>query len=357
MDNLQTNLARIGDTAGKNVQITGTGVDIKDGEKTLASYGETSTIGKTDGNHIAISDDSIKAKNGDVESFKISLTPDRPIAGYDIVFDGSTVAQRVQNSETITMICQLGEDAISVAEALLMHKSIGGTDLIIDNSKNWIKYALNTDSVTITIDGSDAEAKAVQWEKFSMLVIIYVPVRQYTSSIECDNLTAIGNLKVGNRIYANVAELEGVHVGSDLYIGKYVGNDRTIIEYLDESGKRADLIQVRKGTGALELNTGKVWFHPRWWRCGNIVQMEVGTKCAEEVASGANIAEGFVTGVPKPITKSGVRAVSYYGNNANISYLSSSDGTFIARNCGSDTLAKDSNAIGTFTYITDGTMI
>ena len=356
MDNLQTNLARIGDIAGKNVQLTGAGVEIKDGEKTLSSYGDTTTIGTEDGNHIVISNDSIQAKNGDAESLKISLTPDRPTASYAVDFDGSTVAQRVQNSETITIICQLGEDAISVNRAFLMHGSTTGTNLIIDNTKNWIQYVLNTNSVTITIDGRDTEAKAVQWEKFFQLIIRYIPVRQYTSSMECDNLTAIGNLKVGKRIDAIVAELESVHVGSDVFIGKNLGSERSVIEYLDESGKRANLIQVVEGTGFLELTTGKVEFHPRWWRCGNIVQMEVGTKCTGEVASGANIAVGFVTGVPKPITKSGVRAVSYYGNNANIYYMGS-DGTFSARNAGADSLLKDNNCIGGFTYITDGTMI
>lgn len=356
MDNLQTNLARIGDIAGKNVQITGAGVEIKDGEKTLSSYGDITTIGTEDGNHIVISNESIQAKNGDAESLKISLTPDRPTAAYAVDFDGSTVAQRVQNSETITIICQLGEDAISVNRAFLMHGSTTGTNLIIDNTKNWIQYVLNTNSVTITIDGRDTEAKAVQWEKFFQLIIRYIPVRQYTSSIECDNLTAIGNLKVGKRIDAIVAELESVHVGSDVFIGKYLGSERSVIEYLDESGKRANLIQVVEGTGFLELTTGKVEFHPRWWRCGNIVQMEVGTKCTGEVASGANIAVGFVTGVPKPITKSGVRAVSYYGNNANISYMGS-DGTFYARNAGADALKKDNDCIGGFTYITDGTMV
>lgn len=339
-----------------NVLITEKDVQIRNGQKTVASYGDATIIGTEDGNHIVISDDSIKAKNGDAESLKISLTPDRPIVGYGVDFDGSTVAQRVQNSETITIICQLGEDAISVDIAFLMHESIGGTDLIIDNSKNWIQYVFNTNSVTITIDGSDTEAKAVQWEKFFRLIIRYVPVRQYTSSVECDNLTAVGNLKVGNRIYANVAELDGVYVGSDVRIGRNVGDDRSVIEYRDESGKRADLIHVINGTGFLELDTGKVEFHPRWWRCGNIVQMEVGVKCAREVASGANIAAGFVTGVPKPITKSGVRAVSYYGNNANISHLGS-DGTFYARNAGADALKKDNDCIGGFTYITDGTMI
>lgn len=341
-----------------NVLITEKDVQIRNGQKTVASYGDTTIIGTEDGNHIIISDDSIQAKNGNAESLKISLTPDRPFAAYGVDFDGSTVAQRVQNSEIITIICPLGEDAISVDSAFLEHESVSGTDLIIDNSKNWIQYVLNTNSVTVTIDGSDTEAKAVQWGKFFWLFIRYVPVRQYTSSIECDNLTAVGDIKVGKRINANVADLEGVHVGSDLYIGKYMGaDDRTVIEYRDESGKRANLIQVTKGDGFLELDTGKVEFHPRWWRCGNIVQMEVGVKCAGEVASGANIAAGFVTGVPKPINKSGVRAVSYYGNNANISYLSSSDGTFYARNAGADSLKKDNNCIGVFTYITDGTMV
>ena len=339
-----------------NVLITEQDVQIRNGQKTVASYGKSSIIGTEDGNHIIISDDSIQAKNGDAESFKITLTPDRPIAVYGINFDGSTVAQRVQNSETITITCQLGEDAISVDSAFLMHESTTGTALDIDNSKNWIQYVLNTNSVTVTIDGSDTEAKAVQWEKFWQLVIRYIPVRQYTSGIECDNLTAIGNLKVGNRINANAAELNYVYVGSDVYIGKNVANGRTVIEYLDESGKRANLTQVIKGDGFLELDTGKVEFHPRWWRCGNIVQMEVGVKCAGEVASGANIAVGFVTGVPKPITKSGVRAVSYYGNNANISYLSPT-GDFYARNAGADSLKKDNDCIGVFTYITDGTLV
>lgn len=346
----------IGATDGKNVRVSGTGVEIRDGEKTLSSYGDITTIGTEDGNHIIISDDFIQAKNGDAESLKISLTPDRPTAAYSVDFDGSTVAQRVQNSETITIICQLGEDAISVDRAFLKHESTTGTSLTIDNTKNWIQYVLNTNSVTITIDGRDTEAKAVQWEKFFQLIIRYIPVRQYTSSMECDNLTAIGNLKVGNRIDASVAELESVHVGSDVFIGKYLGSERSVIEYLDESGKRANLIQVVEGTGFLELTTGKVEFHPRWWRCGNIVQMEVGTKCTGEVASGANIAVGFVTGVPKPITKSGVRSVSYYGNNANISYMGS-DGTFYARNAGADALKKDNDCIGGFTYITDGTMV
>lgn len=115
-------------------------------------------------------------------------------------------------------------------------------------------------------------------------------------------------------------------------------------------------MNIQRGAGKITLTTGAVGFQPRWYRCGNIVQMEVSTKCAGEVASGANIAAGKITRVPKPITESGVRAVSYYGNNANISYMGS-DGTFYARNAGADALKKNNDCIGGFTYITDGTML
>ena len=115
-------------------------------------------------------------------------------------------------------------------------------------------------------------------------------------------------------------------------------------------------MNIQSGTGKITLTTGAVEYQPRWWRYGSIVQMEVATKCTGAVASGANIAAGKITGVPAPITKSGVRAVSYYGNNSNISYMGS-DGTFYARNAGADALAKGNDCIGGFTYITDGTML
>lgn len=124
----------------------------------------------------------------------------------------------------------------------------------------------------------------------------------------------------------------------------------------DDSGGGISFTKITSGTGKLTLTTGAVAYQPRWWRCGNLVQMEVSTKCTGAVASGANIAAGKITGVPEPITGSGVRAVSYYGNNANISYMGS-NGTFYARNAGSDALAKGNDCIGGFTYITTGKII
>ena len=138
----------------------------------------------------------------------------------------------------------------------------------------------------------------------------------------------------------------------------YVGAMQIDANKISAENISADNItmNIQRGAGKITLTTGAVGFQPRWYRSGNIVQMEVSTKCAGEVASGANIAAGKITGVPKPITESGVRAVSYYGNNSNISYMGS-DGTFYARNAGADALKKNNDCIGGFTYITDGTML
>lgn len=337
-----------------NVLITEKDVQIRKGKKVVASYGETTIIGSKDGNHMSISPYEVQIKSGGAEIFNIQTVCGSLVNAYRAEFDGPAVAQKVQNSETYTMACPLGEEAIEVTKVAIFNKHTGETDydIHVDNSKSWIRYELNTDSVTITIDGSNAEAKTVPWANYYVIIINYVPLKQYDSTVECDNLSARRNLSAVKNISSESADVSGMLTTGAIYVEGIRGS----IAYQDGAGNRADLLRVTSGTGTITLTTGAVSFQPRWWRCGNIVQMEVGTKCTGAVASGANIAAGKITGVPAPITESGVRAVSYYGNNANISYMGS-DGTFYARNAGADALAKNNDCIGGFTYITDGTRL
>lgn len=154
---------------------------------------------------------------------------------------------------------------------------------------------------------------------------------------------------LGNGYFGNTLNVE-----QDIR-AMYVGTAQVDANNISAENISANNItmNIQRGAGKITLTTGAVGFQPRWYRCGDIVQMEVSTKCAGEVASGANIAAGKITGVPKPITESGVRAVSYYGNNANVSFVAQ-DGGFTVRNCGNDALAKGNDAVGIFTYITDG---
>ena len=84
--------------------------------------------------------------------------------------------------------------------------------------------------------------------------------------------------------------------------------------------------------------------------------MEFGVATTGAVNPGKNLATGTITRIPRPVTTKGLRAVSYYGNNANVLFVSQ-EGNFTVRNCGSDALAKGNDAIGIFTYITDGIML
>lgn len=122
----------------------------------------------------------------------------------------------------------------------------------------------------------------------------------------------------------------------------------------DDSGGGISFTKITSGTGTATATTGTVTMEPQWWRCGNLVQLEFSVAATAAVNPGKNIATGTITGIPRPVTTTGLRAVSYYGNNANVSYVSQ-DGSFTVRNCGSDALAKGNDAIGIFTYITDGT--
>lgn len=124
----------------------------------------------------------------------------------------------------------------------------------------------------------------------------------------------------------------------------------------DDSGGGISFTKITSGTGTAKATTGSVCIQPNWWRCGNLVQMEFGVETTGAVNSGKNLATGTITGIPRPVTTYGLRAVSYYGNNANVLFVSQ-EGNFTVRNCGSDALAKGNNAIGIFTYITDGSIL
>ena len=120
----------------------------------------------------------------------------------------------------------------------------------------------------------------------------------------------------------------------------------------DDSGGGISFTKITSGTGTAKATTGSVSIQPNWWRCGNLVQLEFGVAATAAVNPGKNLATGTIKGIPRPITTKGIRAVSYYGNNANVLFISS-DGGFTVRNCGNDALAKGNDAIGIFTYITD----
>ena len=115
-------------------------------------------------------------------------------------------------------------------------------------------------------------------------------------------------------------------------------------------------LQYSSGTGSISFTKGAMVSGSRltYVKKGWVVQTSGNVKATAAVASGANLAEGTVTGIPKPVGV--VQTVTYYGNNAVVSQLTAA-GILTARNCGADALASGNDAGLRWVYITDGTML
>lgn len=336
MDNLQTNLARVGDPAGKNVQITGAGVEIKDGEKTLASYGEIIQIGNKRGNMILISAEDFKIQNETSDVFDITI--DKNLSSLKIQFikwDGKEAKQQVAAGNIYRKTIVLDEAFNSIESICTVAKNDEGSwDYWFTANEGPYYYTTSgNNSITIVIDGTNTEAQTANWSFQEELRISYYSKETYSSTVGCNNLFASEKISATTMRVADVVRARRVECDS-----------------IDAGWLTAN---IKSGTGIARATTGRVTMQPKWWKFGSLVQMEFRVAATGEVNPGKNLATGTIHKIPRPITSTGIRAVSYYGNNANVSFVAQ-DGGFTVRNCGNDALAKGNDAIGIFTYITDG---
>lgn len=362
-----------------NVLVTQQSVQIRNGQKVLATYGETTEIGELSGGNIRISKTGIELHDGVYMAASIrAITENEEEKTAVDSFDGQAAAAAVLSGKRWESTYSLEDVPNRIKSVTLTGPS--AVDTFLPNAPiGWYGYSRHNSDISVYLDGSYEDTKSWDWTVYDTITIVYTAAARTTGTITSDEVNT-KTLKTGTVIAAGIIAGERFDASKISNVQKrlIIGSKKDTIEnanaaailengdcrlggdvYINcnnDSTGGTPLGAVTSGTGKITLTTGAVEYQPRWWRCGNIVQMEVGTKCTGKVASGANIAAGKITGVPKPITKSGVRAVSYYGNNSNISCMGS-DGTFYARNAGSDALEKNNDCIGGFTYITDGTML
>ena len=306
MDNLQANIARIGDPAGKNVNITGTGIDIMDGAKVLASYGASEIVlGDLSGDNILLEANRMAIRAGAAEKMAIESVTTTKTVTERRTFDGVRIYNILSSGKNAA-------EGFTLKDAI----KIGKVSIQTDSGKEVLpaayRLSIRGSYLEIWMDQSNPEAMAVDWREYTTLEVTYES-GVIVSNAKCDKFEA-----------------------------------------KDNAGKFVSFTEISAGTGTATTTTGTVTMAPKWWRCGNLVQMEFRVAAVGNVAPGKNLATGTITGIPRPVTTTGLRAVSYYGDNANVSYVSQ-DGAFTVRNCGSDPMTKGSDAIGIFTYITDGT--
>lgn len=297
----------IGSTAGKNMRVSGTGVEIRDGDKVLATYGPSEIIlGDLSGDNILLEASRMAIRAGASEKMAIESTKTTTIVTENHFFDGARVDDELAQGG-ISMNRWTLNNPVDIKKVRIRTDS---GKMVGSGTYSWSIYGSAT--LQIVISGDSQEAMAVDWTEYTTLEVTYES-GSIVSNTKCDKFEA-----------------------------------------KDNAGKFVSFTEISSGTGTATADTGRVTTQPNWWRCGNLVQLEFGVAATAAVNPGKNIATGTITGIPRPVTTIGLRSVSYYGNNANVT-LVSKDGAFTVRNCGSDALAKGNDASGIFTYITDGT--
>lgn len=296
----------IGATAGKNMRLSGAGVEIRDGDKVLATYGPSEIIlGDLSGDNILIEASRMAIRAGAADKMIIESVTTTKTVTERHTFHGAQIANILSSGKNAAEGFTL-KDAVKIGKVSIQ------TDSGKEVEPDAYRLSIRGSYLEVWMDQSNPEAMAVDWTEYTTMEVTYES-GSIVSNAKCDKFEA-----------------------------------------KDNSGKFVSFTETISGTGTATADTGSVSIQPKWWRCGNLVQMEFRVAAAAAVAPGKNLATGNINGIPRPVTTTGLRAVSYYGDNANVLYVSQ-DGAFTVRNCGSDKLAKGSDATGIFTYITDGT--
>lgn len=387
-----------------NVLLTDKDVQIRDGQKVLASYGETIDIGGENEQHVTIAKDKMAVNAGpeslfSVDSFKSGteiistwintdkLTPTEDI--YPEISD--SIAFSVEDINRTIDLDGSYSDSYNYsfynkgAKRVWFELENGGTITIgKSTNSNSLHYEEFSNSGNEYYNGFElATSEKITRKDIIALRAAYdiefnpaiVDIGQYRTKDVINymgmNLYDFKALKIGSGIASEnnrrdaftVDFLGNGYFGNTLNVEQdiramYVGAMQIDATKISAENISADNItmNIQDGTGTAKAITGSIEMQPKWWRSGKIVQMEFSVATTAAVNPGKNLATGTITGIPRPIATTGIRAVSYYGDNANVTFISKTGG-FTVRNCGNDALAKGNNAIGNFTYITDGTML
>lgn len=308
-------------------------------ETPIAKYGEAIQIGSKSGNRMIISAEDFKIQNEASDIFDITI--DKNLSSLKIQFnkwDGKEAEQQVAAGNIYKKTIVLDEAFNSIESICTVAKNDEGSwdYWFSENEGPYYFTTSGNNSITIVIDGTNTEAQAANWSFQEELRISYYSKETYSSTVGCNNLFASEKISATTMRVADVVRARRVECDS-----------------IDAGWLTAN---IESGTGIARATTGSVTMQPKWWRFGSLVQMEFRVAATGAVNPGKNLATGTIQKIPRPITSTGVRAVSYYGNNANVSFISQ-DGNFTVRNCGNDALAKGNDAIGIFTYITDGSIL
>lgn len=339
----------IGATAGNHVTIADDGVQIRNGQKVVASYGETIVLGAEGEQRLEITKNGVVAKNeqNTLAKFTSNGMQIGDLSGNNMEIKDNKVSIRSGVKETLAI--ESATTSHSVTTTYVFHGSEADSAMtageiyteshilsnpvkinsveITDESGRAKAYggfydvSIDGSQLVITIDASNSGASYTDWTEYTKCIVTYES-GTVESTVKCNNIE-------GN-----------------------VVNCKELIAQ-DQNGDALSFTKFMSGTGTATANTGSVYLL-NWTRCGTLATVELGVKATGAVAAGKDISTGKVAGIPKPVTSA--RGTGAYSVNAILCGIGVT-GSYWVRNCGTGSIASGKTAIVGCTYMTDGTML
>ena len=384
-----------------NVLLTDKDVQIRDGQKVLASYGETIDIGGESEQHVTIAKDKMAVNAGteslfSVDSFKSGteiistwintdkLTPTEDI--YPEISDG--IAFSVEDiNRTIDLDGSYSYSynysfynkgakrvwfELEGGETITINKAASGNSLHYKEFSNSGNEYYNGFELATSekITRKDIIALRASYDiEFNPAI---VDIGQYRTKDVINymgmNLYDFKALKIGSGIASEnnrrdaftVDFLGNGYFGNTLNVEQdiramYVGAMQIDANKISAENISADNItmNILSGTGHSKGTKGTVT-EVKWSMYGKVATVEATFKATSDVAAGTDMCTGTFTGVPKPTN--GARGAGAYGKNPMI-FGFGNTGVYFARNCGAESIGSGKTAKGVLVYLTDGTML
>lgn len=383
-----------------NVLLTDKDVQIRDGQKVLASYGETIDIGGESEQHVTIAKDKMAVNAGteslfSVDSFKSGteiistwintdkLTPTEdiyPEISDSIAFSVEDINDTIDldgryfNSFTYSFFNKGAKRVwfeLENGDTITIEKSINSNSLHYEEFSDGNGYCNSFDLITREkISRTDIIALRAAYDiEFNPAI---VDIGQYRTKDVINymgmNLYDFKALKIGSGIASEnnrrdaftVDFLGNGYFGNTLNVEQdiramYVGAMQIDANKISAENISADniTINMQRGTGHSKGTKGTVT-EVKWSMWGKMATVEATFKATSSIAAGTDMCTGTFTGVPKPTN--GARGAGAYGKNPMI-FGFGNTGAYFARNCGTGSIDSGKTAKGVLVYMTDGTML
>ena len=383
-----------------NVLLTDKDVQIRDGQKVLASYGETIDIGGENEQHVTIAKDKMAVNAGteslfSVDSFKSGteiistwintdkLTPTEdiyPEISDSIAFSVEDINDTIDldgryfNSFTYSFFNKGAKRVwfeLENGDTITIEKSINSNSLHYEEFSDGNGYCNSFDLITREkISRTDIIALRASYDiDFNPAI---VDIGQYRTkdviNYQGMNLYDFKALKIGSGIASEnnrrdaftVDFLGNGYFGNTLNVERdiramYVGAMQIDANKISAKNISADNItmNILSGTGHSKGTKGTVT-EVKWSMYGKVATVEATFKATRDVAAGTDMCTGTFTGIPAPTNSA--RGAGAFGANPMI-FGFGNTGVYFARNCGTGSIGSGKTAKGVLVYLTDGTML